>query len=59
MPATITVVSGCVAVWIASLATGWSVWSGSVHGTLDHDLARNASLIASGQWWRALSYGTL
>jgi membrane associated rhomboid family serine protease len=59
MPATIAVVTGCVAVWIASVATGGSAWSGSAHGAIDHDLARNAAQIASGQWWRALSYGTL
>jgi membrane associated rhomboid family serine protease len=59
MPATITAVTGCVAVSIASLATGGSALSGSVHGAVDHYLARNAALIASGEWWRALSYGTL
>ena len=46
-------------VWLASLAAGGSLWSGSVHGPVDHALARNAVLIADGQWWRALSYGTL
>ncbi len=59
MVATVTVVVGCLGVWIASLATGGLVWSGTVHGRLDHDLARNAILINEGQWWRALSYGTL
>lgn len=50
MPATIAVVCGCVAVWTASLVTGGAAVSGSVHGVIDHDLARNAALIASGQW---------
>jgi membrane associated rhomboid family serine protease len=59
MPATLTIVAGCTGVWIASIATGGSVWSGSVRGPVDHALARNAVLIASGQWWRALSYGAL
>ncbi len=59
MPATLVVMAGCAGVWIASIAAGGSVLSGSVRGTVDHDLARNAVLIAAGQWWRALSYGTL
>jgi membrane associated rhomboid family serine protease len=59
MPATLTIVIGCTGVWIASIVTGATPWNGSVHGPVDHDLARNASCIASGQWWRALSYGTL
>ncbi len=59
MLATLTVAAGCLGVWLASLATGGSLWSGSVHGPVDHALARNAVLIADGQWWRALSYGTL
>jgi membrane associated rhomboid family serine protease len=59
MLATLTIVIGCIGVWIASIATGATPWNGSVHGAVDHDLARNASSIASGQWWRALSYGTL
>ena len=59
MPATLTIVAGCVGVWIASIATGGSVWSGSVRGPVDRGLARNAVLIASGQWWRAVSYGAL
>jgi membrane associated rhomboid family serine protease len=59
MPATLAVVIGCVGVWIASIATGGSVWNGSVHGSVDHDLARNAVSIGSGQWWRVFSYGTL
>lgn len=33
MPATVTVVIGCTGVWIASIATGGSVWNGSVHGS--------------------------
>jgi membrane associated rhomboid family serine protease len=59
MPATLTVVAGCTGVWIASIATGGSVGSGAVRGPVDRGLARNAVLIASGQWWRALSYGAL
>jgi membrane associated rhomboid family serine protease len=59
MPATLVIAAGCTGVWLASLATGGSLWSGSVHGPVDHALARNAVLIAHGQWWRALSYGTL
>jgi membrane associated rhomboid family serine protease len=59
MPATVTIVAGCTGVWIASIATGGSVWSGSVRGPVDRGLARNAVLIASGQWWRALSYGAV
>ncbi len=59
MPATLLIAAGCLGVWLASLATGGSLWSGSVHGPVDHALARNAVLIADGQWWRALSYGTL
>ncbi len=59
MPATVAVVIGCLGVWVASIVTGGSLWDGTVHGTLDHLLARNAILIAQGQWWRAVSYGTL
>ena len=59
MPATLVIAAGCTGVWLASLATGGSLWSGSVHGPVDHALARNAVLIAHAQWWRALSYGTL
>src|ERR1700761_9440876 len=59
MPATLVIAAGCLGVWLASLATGGSLWSGAVHGPVDHALARNAVLIADGQWWRALSYGTL
>jgi len=59
MPATLTIVVGSIGVWVASVATGGSPWSASVHGPVDHALARNAALIAGGQWWRALSYGTL
>jgi membrane associated rhomboid family serine protease len=59
MPATLVIAAGCTGVWLASLATGGSLWSGSVHGPVDQALARNAVLIAHGQWWRALSYGTL
>jgi membrane associated rhomboid family serine protease len=59
MPATLTIVSGCTGVWIASIVTGATPWNGSVHGPVAYDLARNASSIASGQWWRALSYGVL
>jgi membrane associated rhomboid family serine protease len=59
MPATAAVIVACVGVWLASLAAGGPVWSGSVRGPVEHALARNAVLIAKGQWWRALSYGTL
>jgi membrane associated rhomboid family serine protease len=59
MLATLLIAAGCTGVWLASLATGGSLWSGAVHGPVDHALARNAVLIASGQWWRAVSYGTL
>ena len=59
MLATVAVVVVCVAVWIASIATGGSVWTGAVHGSVDDSLARNAALIAGGQWWRALTYGLL
>lgn len=58
-PATLVVVIGCVGVWVASVAAGGQVWSGSVRGPLDEALARNAVLIAGGQWWRALSYASL
>jgi membrane associated rhomboid family serine protease len=59
MPATLIIIVSCIGVWIASIATGGSVWSGAVRGPVDRGLARNAVLIASGQWWRALSYGAL
>lgn len=59
MPATVILVAGCLGVWIASLATGSSLWSATGHGTLDRDLARNAILITQGQWWRTISYATL
>jgi membrane associated rhomboid family serine protease len=59
MPATVVIVVGCLGVWVASIATGGPLWNGTVHGPVDRDLARNAVLIAGGQWWRALSYATL
>jgi membrane associated rhomboid family serine protease len=59
MPATLLVAAGCTGVWLASLATGGSLWSGSAHRPVDHALVRNAVLMAHDQWWRALSYGTL
>jgi len=46
MPATLTIVVGSIGVWVASVATGGSPWSASVHGPVDHALARNAALIA-------------
>lgn len=57
MPATMALAAGCVAVWVIAVAAGGSVWNVSVEGSFEHNLARNAELIGSGQWWRTLSYG--
>jgi membrane associated rhomboid family serine protease len=59
MPATMVVVFGCLGIWVASVATGSAVWSSAPRGPLDYGLARNAALIAGGEWWRALTYGVL
>jgi membrane associated rhomboid family serine protease len=59
MTATWALVGVCIAAWLTSLAAGGSLVASAARGPVDHALARNANLIAMGQWWRALTYGTL
>ena len=46
----------CVALWAVAVAGGAPVWSSHPAAGIERDLARNATAIAAGQWWRVITY---